>query len=81
MRVELVEEVHDGVCVQLRGDDDHVQLVLRAMRTVVATLLLPLDPQEGQFLELKAQTTRLYFVKIHTDTWKMGGLEPAWAAR
>ena len=57
MGVELVEEVHDGVCVELRGDDNHVKLVLSSMRTVVASLLLSLDPQKRQLLELSALIT------------------------
>ena len=57
MGVELVEEVHDGVCVELRGDDNHMKFVLSSMRTVVASLLLPLDPQKRQLLELSEAIT------------------------
>ena len=57
MGIELVEEVHDGVCVELRGDDNDVKFVLSSMRTVVASLLLPLDPQKRQLLELSEATT------------------------
>ena len=52
MGVELVEEVHDTVSLQCRGDYDHVLLILSPVTAVRSTHLLPLHPRVRQLLEL-----------------------------
>lgn len=53
MRVELIQEVHDGVCVQRGRTDDHVLFALGAMRRVATAQLLAFHPGEGELLELR----------------------------
>lgn len=57
VRVELVEEVHDGVGVQRGGAHHHVLLALRAVRRVRAAQLLPLHPREGELLQLQIKSS------------------------
>ena len=52
MWVELIEEIHDGVCLQRGGADDDVFLRLGAMAAVRPALLLTLHPRVRQLLKL-----------------------------
>jgi len=57
MRVELVEKIHDTVCLQCGGDNDHVLLGLCPMTAVRPTHLLSLHPRVGKLLELESAAT------------------------
>lgn len=53
VRVELIEEVHDGVRVQGGAANDHMLLALRPVRRIGAAQLLPLHPCKCQLFKLK----------------------------